>query len=40
MPFLAAQPQLGVNPADTLHALDRMLDATLKAKGDPFDRTR
>lgn len=40
MPFLAAQLQLGVGPAGTLQALDRMLDATLKAKGDPFNRTQ
>jgi len=37
MPFLAARLQLGVDPAGTLAALDRMLDATLKAKPDPFN---
>lgn len=37
MPFLAARLQLEVEPAATLAALDRMLDATLKAKLDPFN---
>lgn len=37
MPFLAARLQLGIDPPGTLAALDRMLDATLKAKPDPFN---
>jgi hypothetical protein len=37
MAFLAARLQLGVDPAGTLTALDKMLDATLKAKPDPFN---
>lgn len=37
MPFLAARLQLGVDVPGTLAALDRMLDATLKAKPDPFN---
>ena len=37
MPFLAARLQLGMDKPGTLAALDRMLDATLKAKPDPFN---
>ena len=37
MPFLAARLQLGVDIPGTMAALDRMLDATLKAKPDPFN---
>lgn len=37
MPFLAARLQLGVDTPGTLAALDRMLDATLKARPDPFN---
>ena len=37
MPFLAARLQLGVDTAGTLVAIDKMLDATLKAKPDPFN---
>jgi hypothetical protein len=37
MPFLAARLQLGMDPHGALAALDRMLDATLKAKPDPFN---
>ena len=37
MPFLAARLQLGMDPPATLAALDKMLDATLKAKPDPFN---
>lgn len=37
MPFLAARLQLGIEPPVTLAAVDKMLDATLKAKPDPFN---
>lgn len=37
MPFLAARLQLGVDTPSTLAALDKMLDATLKARPDPFN---
>ena len=37
MPFLAARLESEVNQAETLKAIDRMLDATLKARPDPFN---
>lgn len=37
MPFLAARLQHGIDTPVTLVALDKMLDATLKAKPDPFN---
>ena len=37
MPFHAARLQLGVDVPGTLKTIDRMLDATLKAKPDPFN---
>ncbi len=37
MPFLAARLESGADLPGTLLALDKMLDATLKAKPDPFN---
>jgi hypothetical protein len=37
MPYYAARLQLGVDPAGTRAAIDRMLDATVKARPDPFN---
>jgi hypothetical protein len=37
MPYYAARLQLGVDPAGTRKAIDRMLDAAVKARPDPFN---
>jgi hypothetical protein len=37
MPYYAARLQLGIDPAGTRAAIDRMLDATVKARPDPFN---
>lgn len=37
MPYYAARLQLGVDPEGTRGAIDRMLDATVKARPDPFN---
>lgn len=37
MPFLAARLQLGVDLPNTIKAVDKMLDAALKSRPDPFN---
>jgi hypothetical protein len=37
MPYYAARVQLGIDPAGTRKAIDAMLDATVKARPDPFN---
>lgn len=37
MPYYAARLQLGVDPEGTRRAIDTMLDATVKARTDPFN---
>ena len=37
MPYYAARLQLGIDPAGTRAAIDRMLDATVRARPDPFN---
>ncbi|MBN8459372.1 MAG: hypothetical protein J0M04_16205 [Verrucomicrobia bacterium] len=37
MPYYAARLQLGADPAATVKAIDHMLDATAKARPDPFN---
>ena len=37
MPYYAARLQLGIDPAGTRAAIDKMLDATVKARPDPFN---
>lgn len=37
MPYYAARVQLGVDPVGTRKAIDKMLDATVRARPDPFN---
>ena len=37
MPYYAARLQLGVDPEGTRLSIDKMLDATIKARTDPFN---
>ena len=37
MPYYAARLQLGIDPEATRKVIDRMLDATVKARPDPFN---
>jgi hypothetical protein len=37
MPYYAARLQLGIDPEGTRKVIDRMLDATVKARPDPFN---